>query len=282
MKIALYSDLHLETLQRYPAFNVVPVPRGEYELIVLAGDIHQGTAGLDALARLGKGHIYVPGNHEYYRNDIEILDHQFEEKAAALGLHFLQRRSVEIGGVRFLGCTLWTDYRIQPGWAMGAELLAKAFLPDYKLIRHRGKRLTPTDTIDLHRCNVDWLESMLSVPFAGKTVVITHHAPHPGSIHPRFNLSPINAAFVSDLSRLIPKADFWLHGHMHDSFDYRVLKLGAAEVVGENAEAGTRVIANPRGYLRKRGKLKKAPEGAVVAGQVFENAFFNPDLVIEL
>ncbi|HEX4843619.1 MAG TPA: metallophosphoesterase [Limnobacter sp.] len=274
MKIALYSDLHLETLRSFPALDCVPTPPPDADLVILAGDIHQGTQGIEALAALGgKDHIYVSGNHEYYHHDIDILDQQMGELAAKHGLNFLQRSCVEIRGVRFLGCTLWTDYNIQPGWRFGAELVAKAFLPDYKLIRQHGKPFTPTMGIDLHAQNVDWLEAELAKPFEGKTVVVTHHAPHPQSIHPRFNLSPINAAFVSDLAHLMGKADVWVHGHMHDSFDYTVHQNGGS----------TRVLVNPRGYVRKKGKARKMQKGGgAITAQAFENPFFNPNLVFDI
>ncbi|HEY1059789.1 MAG TPA: metallophosphoesterase [Limnobacter sp.] len=270
MDIALYSDLHLETLRNFPAFSNIPRPKKPADRIVLAGDIHQGTAGLQALAKLGeKGHVYVAGNHEYYHHDIEILDDQLAELADKAGLHYLQRRSVVIDGIRFMGCTLWTDFNIQPGWRLGAQLVAKAFLPDYKLIRYKGKQFTPAMSMDLHAQNVDWLHSELNTPFEGTTVVVTHHAPHAQSIHPRFHLSPINAAFVSDLSPLMGKAQLWLHGHMHDSFDYTVHQNGGA----------TRVLVNPRGYVRKKGKAKRLDKEGVVTPRVFENPFFDPNLV---
>jgi predicted phosphodiesterase len=274
MKIALYSDLHLETMRSFPGFASVPLPPEDADLVILAGDIHQGTMGLEALSALGKpNHIYVAGNHEYYNHDIEILDEQLFNTAAQKSLNYLQRTSVVIQGVRFLGCTLWTDFNIQPGWRFGAELVAKAFLPDYRLIRLRGRQFTPSMSIDLHHQNIDWLESALAVPFEGKTVVVTHHAPHPQSIHPRFNLSPINAAFVSDLSRLMGKADVWVHGHMHDSFDYTV----------HLPDGQTRVLVNPRGYIRKKGKARKMERGqAQVTPRIFENPFFNPQLVFEV
>lgn len=273
MKIALYSDLHLETMRRYPSLCKVPRPSSEVDLIILAGDIHQGTAGLEALAELdGKNHIYVAGNHEYYHHDIEILDGQLAELAERNHLHYLQRTQVCIQGVRFLGCTLWTDFDIQPGWRFGAELVAKAFLPDYKLIRYRGKQFTPKMSVALHEENVDWLVRMLNTPFDGKTVVVTHHAPHPQSIHPRFALSPINAAFVSDLSALMGKADVWVHGHMHDSFDYTIHQDGGQ----------TRVLVNPRGYVRKKGKARKQQREGQMTPAVFENPFFNQQLVFEV
>ncbi len=84
---------------------------------------------------------------------------------------------------------------------------------------------------------------------------LTHFAPARASIHPRFEGSPLNACFVSDLQARILRwqPQLWLHGHVHDSFDY--------------ALGRTRVVANPRGY---------APGGKV------ENARFDPSLVIEV
>jgi Icc-related predicted phosphoesterase len=100
-----------------------------------------------------------------------------------------------------------------------------------------------------------WLGQALATPHAGPTVVITHHAPSPRSIHPRFEESILNACFVSDLEHLLgqERVELWIHGHTHDSFDYRV--------------NGTRVLCNPRGYAR---------DG------VNENASFNPGLTIEV
>ncbi|HVJ59296.1 MAG TPA: metallophosphoesterase, partial [Burkholderiaceae bacterium] len=101
--------------------------------------------------------------------------------------------------------------------------------------------------------SVAWLDEQFAQPHDGPTVVVTHFAPARGSIAARFAGSPINGCFVSDLEARIRqwRPQLWLHGHTHDSFDYRV---------GE-----TRIVANPRGY---------APNG------VIENAKFDPQLVI--
>lgn len=65
---------------------------------------------------------------------------------------------------------------------------------------------------------------------------MTHHGPHPLSIHLRYQEDQINSGFVSDLTPLLYQADLWLHGHEHDSFDY--------------SDVGRcRVVANPAGYL---------------------------------
>jgi Icc-related predicted phosphoesterase len=99
-----------------------------------------------------------------------------------------------------------------------------------------GELFSPEHALRDHEVSRAWLERELSQDYDGATVVITHHAPHPLSVHPRYAGDPTNAAFASDLTELVQLADVWLHGHVHDSFDYRV--------------AGCRVVANPRGYAR--------------------------------
>ena len=91
--------------------------------------------------------------------------------------------------------------------------------------------------------------------FDGVTVVVTHFAPSRGSIAPRFAGSPLNACFIADLEALVARsgAALWIHGHTHDSFDYRL--------------GGTRIFANPRGY--------------VLNGKA-ENPRFDPGLTVEV
>jgi Icc-related predicted phosphoesterase len=77
---------------------------------------------------------------------------------------------------------------------------------------------------------------MLADPFDGRTVVVTHHAPSSQSVHPRYANDLLTPAFASNLESLMggDGVALWIHGHMHESYDY-----GAY---------GTRVVCNPRGY----------------------------------
>lgn len=82
---------------------------------------------------------------------------------------------------------------------------------------------------------VGWLRTQLTDEFVGTTVVVTHHLPHPRSIHRKYKASSLNPSFASDLSNLMgPSVSLWIHGHTHESFDYVV--------------NSTRVVCNPRGY----------------------------------
>ena len=122
----------------------------------------------------------------------------------------------------------------------------------------RGARLlAPEDTLALHLAHRDWLACRLAEPFDGKTVVVTHHAPHRNSLAAQYADDWLSPAFVSELpAEFFEIPELWIHGHTHASFDYWVGKC--------------RVVCNPRGYLL--GRMRDRPE----------NPQFNPSLVIEI
>jgi len=266
MKIHLVSDLHLEFIQRdYPGERLI-APMPSTDVLVLAGDIANGADACklfaDWRAQQRIPIVYVVGNHEFYGRKFEPMMQKIRQGAAMNNIHLLENSSVEIAGVRFLGATLWTDYKLDPNLTQAFQMdYAKQRLNDHHVIR-KGRRLfSPQDALDLHLDSRAWLESELLKPFAGKTVVVTHHGPHPLSVHPRYAGNYLNAAFNSDLSALMPNVDLWLHGHVHNSFDYQVGRC--------------RVVANPAGYIRNIGySLREDYE--------YENKDFNKNLVLEL
>jgi Icc-related predicted phosphoesterase len=258
VKIWLFSDLHFE-FEKWlrPLARKLP----DADVCVVPGDVLNGCANsVEYLARELAGRmpvIFVPGNHEFYNDSIvEGLEYGRRAAAAHPDFHFLEDDLAVVGGVRFVGATLWTDYAldgaVQKAWAMqaGADQMS-----DHRVIRLQDnpprRSFMPADALDIHRRSRAFLEQALALPFDGPTVVVTHHAPHPGSIHPRFKGDGLNPCFASDLSEVLDrwKPELWVHGHMHNSADYRV---------GE-----TRVVCNPLGY---RG----------------ENLQFNPHLVLEV
>lgn len=261
MKIQIASDLHLEFLEeRFPAYRAVE-PAGA-DVLIIAGDIHSGAGALAAFADWPQPVIYVHGNHEAYGTQYFELVGDLRAAAAGGNVHYLEQDELILNGVRFLGCCLWTDYALFPGAQTTAMAEAEQCLNDHRVIRTGHGYFSPGDALRLHRQSRDWLATRLDQPFDGPTVVVTHHAPHPNSIHPRYAGNLLNAAFVSDLTPLLDKADLWVHGHVHDSFDYTVGK--------------TRVIANPRGYAGNRFSAASPAEID------WENKGFDPRLVVEL
>jgi Icc-related predicted phosphoesterase len=232
----MMSDLHIEFFDFAPE----PVPA---DVVVLAGDILTEHYGLGwARSRFPDlPIIYVMGNHEYYDAHYERVLERARTEAADLGIHLLENDQAVIGGVRFLGATLWTDFEVENGNpqvpdSAYAMWYAKRSMTDFRIIRYRGGILSPQATRELHLISKHWLMERLAEPFDGKTVVVTHHLPHRSSIDQQFHRNPLNPAFASHMPELVRSpVNLWIHGHTHCSCDY--------EPVG-----GTRVVCNPRGY----------------------------------
>ena len=151
----------------------------------------------------------------------------------------LDSRAVTIAGVRFIGATLWTDFRLHGVAAEPGAHRAALALNDFdNAIRHGPRRFTTFESAWRHAEDRAFIERELrNVRETAQTaVVVTHHAPTPQSVAPRFEADPCNGAFASDLEALIAEHQpaLWIHGHMHDPVD---LVLGKA-----------RVLCNPAGY----------------------------------
>ena len=268
VNIQLLSDLHLES---NPHFKPVPLPGAD--LLVLAGDIgsyQDGSLLTDlgiadfGLARFsplpvaqgGGGWptpvLFLPGNHEYDGLDFDEADLRLRESCARLGLTWLERETVVLQGVRFVGCTLWTDFdalttaQAQAGAdiTLGEQLKTreKAFRAANFYLRknHALRNGQPMLAEDLRAEGLKsqaWLRQALAQPFDGPTVVVTHFAPSLLSADPRYGITPGTAGFCNALDDLLPLATLWLHGHLHCNNDY--------------VRHGCRVVANPLGYARK-------------------------------
>jgi predicted phosphodiesterase len=261
MKIQIASDLHLDLLERqFPGYRAIEPT--DADVLVLAGDIHRQAKAVAMFRDWPVPVIYVHGNHEAYRSDFAQVIPEIRASAQIANVNYLENGELILDGVRFLGCCLWTDYCLH-GEDRQHEAMQAALrcMHDHEAIFNgEGKYFTPQDALQMHAASRAWLSGKLDEAFDGPTVVVTHHAPHAHSIHPRYAGDIVNAAFVSDLTPLLDKADLWIHGHVHDSFDYQVNR--------------TRVIANPRGYAKNR--LKAATPGDIV----WENKAFDPRLAV--
>ena len=275
VNIQLLSDLHLES---NPHFKTMPLPGAD--VLVLAGDIGSyqqgslltemaiedfGLAQFSPLpaARGGAGWptpvLFVPGNHEYDGLEFEHADAWLRDACQRLGITWLERASVVVAGVRFVGCTLWSDFdaltscqsrtdparQQQTGAVTLAEQLkmrekafraANFYLKKNHALRH-GQPMLAEDMREESVTSQAWLRRTLALPFDGPTVAVTHFAPSLLSADPRYGITPGTAGFCNSLDDLLPLARLWLHGHLHCPNDY--------------VKHGCRVVANPLGYARK-------------------------------
>ena len=195
-RLALCSDLHIE-------FGAYTPPPLDADLVLLAGDVDtKGRCGRwgDAEAVFGAPVVAVLGNHEHYGDKIERSLDRMRPRAAAQGLTLLENEAVVVAGVRVLGCTLWTDFNLfadgdldqikrDAGLCVGDYY--RGGINDFRHIRvacDGYRRLRPVDTARLHAASVEWLRARLAEPFAGPTVVLTHHAPSIRSLPPAWRL----------------------------------------------------------------------------------------------
>ncbi|WLH51300.1 metallophosphoesterase [Pseudomonas tolaasii] len=228
MKALILSDLHIE----FEPYQPQPV---DVDLVILAGDIHKGVRGVKwANEAFTSPVIYVPGNHEYYGGHI---DRTLEKMRAASDshVHVMDQDCFLFGGFRFLGVTSWTDYTAT-GDMSAAMALARNSMNDFKVIRvgERYRRLRPDDLIARNRLARGWLTAQLEIPFSGKTVVVTHHAPVPEVSGESADGGHLSASYTNNWASLVGQSDFWIFGHTHCSVD---TNLG-----------GCRLVSNPKGY----------------------------------
>ena len=266
MKIQILSDLHHEydDLSESAKKKYESDYLSDADVVIFAGDIDIGTKGLewagfhcDITEKLG---VYVAGNHEFYYQKYDQTLSHLKSIADSEGIAFLECSEFIHQDVRFIGCTLWSDFRIT-GDADRAMAFSTRSINDYRLIQVpdteatnwwpepwkseidfsaiRYRTLTPEDSRLIHSKSREWLQQTLEKPFSGKTVVITHHGPSPACQHPDFPVDEVSANFWSNLEPLVEKSDLWVFGHTHTSLDTQI--------------NGTRLVTNQRGYSHPGG-----------------------------
>jgi len=289
MRIALASDIHLE-------FGDLFLKNEENaEVLILSGDIctakvfkrkpKERAMVKDFFRRCSFQFphvVYVMGNHEHYDFDIaNTYDRLKAELADLPNTHLLEKETWEHNGITFVGGTLWTDMNKNDSltlWHCGQRM------NDFQLItnsnrktRHKNvvyaknpengsplrdannelviervdhyeksSRWSPQDSVEDHKKMLDYI-NIVTQDKTKKYIVIGHHAPTPLSIAEWFKHDTLmNGAFHSDLSEFImdrPQITLWTHGHMHNVSDY---------MMGD-----TRVVCNPRGYIKYEQRAKE-------------------------
>lgn len=248
MFIRPVSDIHNE----FSVFNLPPTGVDSMATLVLAGDIAVAKRGLstltpflDAVADRFTDVVYIPGNHEYY-NDGSLL--RTDAKLEAIcktypNVHYMNRKTMLINGVRFIGATLWTDFKKGDPLVI---MTAHESMNDYNCIRTGTyaepyrRAIRPVDIIGLNLDHRGFIEHALKeAKMAGeKVVVFTHHSPSIMSRSPDIRPGLLDYAYYNDCGLEELMLDYepavWVHGHSHHPVDYMI--------------GNTRVVSNPRGY----------------------------------
>lgn len=225
MKLIIFSDCHLEFHRDDGASFVHELVPVQNAVAVVAGDLSTSDLLEKSFAMLCHKFehvVFVSGNHELYGTSPSTLG---ECKSALsskfANLHWLDNEVVKIGGVRFVGTTLWFPPPPSgtPKWALNDFVQIRGFEPwvyeeHEKALKFLERELGPED------------------------VLMTHHFPFHRSIPRMWRTSSLNPFFhAGERAEAVvsgKKPRLVVHGHTHTSFNY--------------VHEGMAVVCNPHGY----------------------------------
>jgi hypothetical protein len=227
------------------------MPAPGADLLVLGGDIDATWTGFERFAGWPVPVLVVAGNHEYDGRDFDQAADGLRALCAELGFTLLERESLVLTDaadghrVRVLGSARWSDFDLfGAAQRPRAERAAEYFMRLMGSTRSGQPFGTAAVRTEALLCRA-WLEAELAKPPRGawdKTLVVTHFAPSLRSADPRYGRQPGSASFCNADDDLLPRADLWLHGHLHCRHDYAVDRPGRRPV---------RVVCNARGLAHK-------------------------------
>ncbi|MDF1622725.1 MAG: metallophosphoesterase [Pseudohongiella nitratireducens] len=247
-KIAYASDLHLRQYHKFFNQRAMSFPESS-DVIVLAGDIAIGHEASDIVDELSEQYpsshiVWVAGNHEFYGTNIDVQTDYFRQVCATSEqVHFLENASVEIKGITFIGCTLWSDFSIL-GDSEEAKNVAGQSINDFFHIETAGgQRFTPDHAVLKFQESHSYLESQLSQLDPLKTVVVTHFPPGMNTRNTKYPIDPLTAYFQANVEELITtyQPSNWIYGHNHFSNQIQISQ--------------TNVVSNQLGYRSEEGRI---------------------------
>ena len=234
MKILPISDIHTEYHEDRGINFAMALPNQGVDVLVLAGDIGN-LKTLPMVMRIFshrfKKVVYVPGNHECHGASISEAFYKIEDMCDRYpNVHFLSNSTVKIDSYEFIGSTLW--FTEHPLIKIPEDKLLKfnKIFPEYG---------SPSTIEDIYIENIQAVFFLNTVPINKKSIILTHYAPLKESISTLFKNNILNFIYYTDLNNLILalKPPLWIHGHMHQSMDYKI--------------GNTRILCNPYGYETK-------------------------------
>ena len=292
MKISICSDIHLE-------FGDIFIENTDgADVLILGGDIMVANdiAQRDPYNTMGEHYrsnrfhnffqqcagrfphvIYIAGNHEHYHGDFpKTIPHIKDVLSYIPNLHVLDKETLVLDDITFIGGTLWTDMNQED-----KETLARmsGMMNDFRCVTNSDRKVhrrvpvykkdengeyimqkvgeinslvedgfkmkaedatfSPVDAVVDHKAMLEYIRLMIEGKFDQKFVVVGHHSPSRQSTHPRYAAEAImNGGYSSRLDNFIlDHPQIKLWTHGHTHEDFDY-QIGS-----------TRIVCNPRGYI---------------------------------
>jgi predicted phosphohydrolase len=236
MRIQYASDLHLEFYDNETYLDANKI-RPSSEILILAGDIlllkfvEEHESFFDYISNNFKETYWIPGNHEYYHSDINLLQ-EYKKKSIRTNIHLVNNEVISINNVNLIFSTLWSH--ISPL----NEVFIKTCLSDFSHITIDNKPFLPEHFNAIHTSCLEFIETTLKMFEGQRNVIFTHHAPTYLNYPEIYSKSRLNEAFATELKHIIlnyqPEA--WIYGHTH--VNVPEFKIGK-----------TRLVTNQLGYI---------------------------------
>jgi Icc-related predicted phosphoesterase len=235
VRVQYCSDLHLEFEQNSNYLTTNPINICG-DILILAGDIvplhdeYLNNSFFRFISKKYKQVFWVPGNHEFYYNNISDYNSSFNIQLLK-NLSLVNNVVVQYEGIRFIFSTLWS--RI----SKKNEKIIERGVSDFECINNNNKKFKVSDFNKLHNESISFIRQSLKGDKV-KTIVVTHHLPSALCDSPVHNTSPIREAFCVDLTDYIEEsnANFWIYGHSH--YNQKPLFVG-----------NTIMLTNQLGYI---------------------------------
>lgn len=237
ISIQYCSDLHLEFSANTDFMRDNPIiPKAD--ILLLAGDIvplkyiDKCDWFWDKISADFKQVYWVPGNHEYYTEDLKNYKGSFNRRIRD-NINLVNNVVVVDQDIRLIFSTLWSKIREENRWRVEERL------SDFSRITNDDYVFTADYYDQLHEECLAFIINELKKEHKGKTVVCTHHVPTFLNYPEIYRGSVINEAFATELFPIIEelKPDAWVYGHSH--YNQPPFTIGE-----------TQMISNQLGYIK--------------------------------
>ena len=233
LSFQIASDLHIEyNNEKVP--NPLKYITPSKDILILPGDIgslykiEQLEEFMKQLCKHFKIVLYIPGNHEWYRQKnykplhMSILQKRLKDIENNINnLYVLNRSSVCIDNICISGVTLWT----QP----------KCNIPQFIV---RIENMNTKEYTKLHNEDLKYVKKMMRYCKQKnlKLIIVSHHPPTEQVLKNAKKRKQYESLYATDLDYLLTSnyIHTWICGHTHSNFDF----------ISKN---GTRIVSNQKG-----------------------------------